>query len=405
MFSPDGKSLGINYTITVVGGVEPQPQSGLCLIEFGPGGSMRGHLVIADISGYTQFLTSSELDHANGIIGELLNAVIAAIQAPLKVSSIEGDAVFMYGAMPEGIAGQTVLESVELLYCSFASALQTMTLNTTCRCTACANINALGLKIVMHCGEFAKTDIGGRETLSGADVILTHRLLKNTIRDTTGVADYMLVTQQCVDDLGVQGIVAGWIPHTEEYEHVGEVVGYVSSLPDVWEFVRRQNENKVLQHDAWLSFSAYSKAPPAIVWDHLIDPIKRNAWQEATRHEISGESDGRIGPGAQYHCVHGEDNDVTVFTVLDMKTVDYVTFVIPVGEGMAMRYTDYVIPSGTGSRFVSYVAPVFWTETGETVPGEVLEQVAEFLADDYQASILRLATMADDAAASLAATT
>lgn len=68
---------------------------------------MHGHLVIADISGYTQFLTSSELDHANGIIGELLNAVIASIQAPLSVSSIEGDAVFMYGAMPEGISGQT----------------------------------------------------------------------------------------------------------------------------------------------------------------------------------------------------------------------------------------------------------------------------------------------------------
>ena len=36
-------------------------------------GSVQGHLVIADISGYTQFLTTSELDHANGIIGELLN--------------------------------------------------------------------------------------------------------------------------------------------------------------------------------------------------------------------------------------------------------------------------------------------------------------------------------------------
>lgn len=33
--------------------------------------SMQGHLVIADISGYAQFLTTSELEHANGIIGEL----------------------------------------------------------------------------------------------------------------------------------------------------------------------------------------------------------------------------------------------------------------------------------------------------------------------------------------------
>ena len=73
---------------------------------------MHGHLVIADISGYTRFLTESELEHATGIIGDLLNAVISAIQAPLTVSSVEGDAVFTYGAMPEGVNGQTVLKRI-----------------------------------------------------------------------------------------------------------------------------------------------------------------------------------------------------------------------------------------------------------------------------------------------------
>ena len=102
---------------------------------------MRGHLVIADISGYTQFLTESELEHANGIIGELLNAIVGAIQAPLKVSRIEGDSVFMYGVMPEGMSGQTVLESVELLYCAFAGSLETMVLYTSCQCKACVNMS------------------------------------------------------------------------------------------------------------------------------------------------------------------------------------------------------------------------------------------------------------------------
>ena len=207
---------------------------------------MQGHLIIADIYGDTRFLTTSEHEQANGIIGDLLNAVIAPVQAPFSVSGIEGDAVFMYCTMPERMSGQTVLESVELLYCAFASSLETMTLNTTCSCNACVNIASLGLKIVMHCGEFAKTEIGGRETISGPDVILTHRLLKNTIRETTGIDDYMLVTQQCVDDLDIAPMVAGWTDHTEEYEHVGEVKGYVSSLAEIWAFVRQQNENKVL---------------------------------------------------------------------------------------------------------------------------------------------------------------
>ncbi len=363
---------------------------------------MHGHLVIADISGYTQFLTSSELEHANGIIGELLNAVIAAIKAPLAVSSVEGDAVFMYGVMPEGMSGQTVLESVELLYCSFAESLETMVLNTTCRCNACANISALGLKIVMHCGEFAKTQIAGRETLSGPDVILAHRLLKNSIRDSHGIDDYMFVTQQCVDDLAVASMVSGWTPHAEEYEHVGEVSGYVSSLPDLWAFVRSQNENKVVQREAWLSLSAHSQAPPAVVWDHMVDPIKRTQWLGANSNEVTASNRGRIGPGSEYHCAHGDDNDLTIFTVLDMRPMDYVTFLIPVGDGVALRYTDYVIPSGRGTRVVTFAAPPFSADTGEVLPTEVLDQMEGPMRANVQPSMDRLAAMADEAAASLA---
>ena len=363
---------------------------------------MHGHLVIADISGYTRFLTESELEHANGIISELLNAVIGATEAPLTVSSIEGDAVFLYGTMPEGTSGQAVLESVELLYTSFASALETMILNTTCKCNACANINALGLKIVMHCGEYVTSEIGGRETVSGPDVIVAHRLLKNHIRESTGIDDYMLVTQACVDDLGIEAIVAGWVPHVEEYEHVGEVKGYVSSLPDVWEFVKQQTENKVVKGEAWLSVSTHSQAPPAIVWDHLIDPFKRTIWMDVAGNHVTGDLGGRIGPGSAYHCAHG-DGEISIITVLDMKTANYVTFVGTVMVGVAMTYTTYLIPSGSGTRIVSYAAPLVSIETGERLPDDALAGMASPLSDGHASQIDRLVKMADAANANLEA--
>lgn len=362
---------------------------------------VRGHLVLADISGYTRFLTESELEHANGIINELLEAVIGAIQAPLKVSSLEGDAIFMYGTMPEDTSGQTVLESVELLYCAFAAALETMVVNTTCACNACANITSLGMKIVMHCGDFVKSELAGRETLTGPDVIVAHRLLKNSITEQTGVGDYMLVTQDCVDELEVDSIVAGWIPHSENYEDIGEISGYVSSLPDVWAFIRQQREDKVVQKDAWLTISKYCKAPPAVVWDHLIDPFKRTRWLSANENRVEGRSGGRIGPGSEYHCAHGEENDVAVFTVIDIKALDYVTFVVPIQDGMAMRYTDYVFPSGKGTRMVTYAAPLFYTETGEQVPDEVLAEVAPTLGGIIEGQIDALVELADEAAQSL----
>ena len=363
---------------------------------------MRGHLVIADISGYTQFLTDSELEHAHGIIGELLNAVIGTIQAPLTVSSIQGDAVFMYGQMPEGTTGQAVLESVEMLYCSFASALETMVLNTTCQCNACVNISGLGLKIVMHCGEYVMTEIGGTQSLSGPDVIAVHRLLKNNIVEQTGIRDYMLVTQPCVDDLGIEDIVAGWTAHTEEYEHVGEVKGYISSLPDVWEFVRQQNENKVVQREAWLTTTAHSSAPPAIVWDHLVDPIKRATWMGANSNTMAKLDSGRIGPGSEYHCAHGDDNDIAIFTVLDRRPLDYITFVMPIMEGVAMRYTDYVIASGTGTRIVTNVAKLYSIDTGDNLSDDQLAELAGPVGDPYKRQLGQLTDMANQAAASLA---
>lgn len=365
-------------------------------------GTVRGHLVLADISGYTRFLTESELEHAYGIVNELLDAVIGAIQAPLTVSSIEGDAVFMYGAMPEETSGQTVLESVELLYCAFAAALETMIINTTCSCNACANINSLGMKIVMHCGDFMKSELAGRETLTGPDVIAAHRLLKNNVEEETGVSDYMLVTQACVDDLQVGSIVAGWIPHTESYDDIGEVTGYVSSLPDVWAFIRQQREDKVVQRGAWLSISKYSKAPPTVVWDHLIDPFKRTRWLSANDNRVEGKRQGRIGPGSEYHCAHGEHNEISIFTVTDIKTLDYVTFVLPVEDGMAMRYTDYVLPSGTGTRIVTYAAPLFNVETGEDVPADVLDALAPAFRANYEGQMDTLAGLADAASDNLA---
>lgn len=338
---------------------------------------MQGYLVIADISGYTQFLTDSELDHGNGVITDLLNSIIGAIEVPLTVSSIEGDAIFMYGEMTEGMYGQTVLESVELLYCAFASALENMVINTTCTCNACVNVGSLGLKIVMHCGEFMKSTVGGITTLSGPDVIAIHRLLKNNVVETTGIADYLLVTQKCVDELEVSHMVAAWTPHSEEYEHIGVVDGFVSSLHDVWAFLQKQKEIKVAPADAWDTVQGQSVAPPAVIWDHLIDPRKRVEWiKAAVDMDLTATRDGRVGPGTEFHCAHG-DGSISLFTVLDMRPFDYATVMVEFVEDSLVTYSYYLMPTGSGTRiFMHASAPT----TIEGVP------FPELASPDYQAA-------------------
>jgi len=56
-----------------------------------------GVLVLADISGFTAFVTATELEHGPAIIAELLGEVIREIAPPLEVQEVEGDAVFALG--------------------------------------------------------------------------------------------------------------------------------------------------------------------------------------------------------------------------------------------------------------------------------------------------------------------
>ena len=174
-----------------------------------------------------------------------------------------------------------------------------------------------------------------------------------------------------------------------------------SLLPDVWDFVRQQNENKVLQREAWLTTTAHSSAPPPIVWDHLVDPVKRATWLGANSNTMANVDSGRIGPGSEYHCAHGDDNAIAIFTVLDRRPLDYITFLLPVMDGVAMRYTDYVIASGSGTRIVTYVAKLFSVDTGEALPDEQLAEMASNVRDPYVQQVTHLAEMANQAAASL----
>ena len=47
-----------------------------------------GFLLIADITGYTMFLTRSELDHAQGILDALFKSIFAEIKAPILLSNL-----------------------------------------------------------------------------------------------------------------------------------------------------------------------------------------------------------------------------------------------------------------------------------------------------------------------------
>ena len=193
-----------------------------------------GCLLIADITGYTAYLSDSELEHAQETLSELLELLIEHTRPPLIISRLAGDAVISY-ALGDGFSqGQTFVEMLEDTYVAFRRAIELMVLNNTCRCNACANVSNLDLKFFVHYGQFGRQQLSAHDELVGSDVNLIHRLLKNHVVEETGFGAYTLFTDAAIQSMGLEEAGATMTPLTEEYDHLGQVQnlgpGYAAGL-------------------------------------------------------------------------------------------------------------------------------------------------------------------------------
>jgi class 3 adenylate cyclase len=182
----------------------------------------RVSLVLADISGYTRFMNlhSMSLLHAETIITELLEAVIDKAEHPLTLSKLEGDATFLYAESgdDEAAATRDVLRQVASFFEVFKAKMHALMECDGCICDACRNMGQLKLKAFLHHGEVAVKKIRQFEELAGADVILIHRLMKNTVP----AKEYILLTQKFFE---LSGGLAEQTPEarTEDCEGIGPV--------------------------------------------------------------------------------------------------------------------------------------------------------------------------------------
>ncbi len=190
-------------------------------------------LMLVDISGYTKFMVSheKELRHSQTIIGELLESLMHQVDVPLRISLIEGDALFLY-AIKSGDTevwrrrSANLVERLLALFTVFRRRLLEIGAYSVCKCDACVEVGDLRLKIIAHSGEALLTRVGDFPTLSGVDVITVHRLAKNSVPED----EYVLMTEAAYHDLQLpEGAVVR--ESTEEYD-TGSFKTYVY-LPDV----------------------------------------------------------------------------------------------------------------------------------------------------------------------------
>lgn len=313
--------------------------------------TQKGYILIVDISGYTAYLSQTELTHAQEILEALMTSLVEHIHPPIIISRIEGDGIFSYTLDNCFLQGQTLLEALEHLYCSFAFELEHITRNTTCNCKACARIPELGLKMIAHHGEFGIQTVGKRTDLVGTSVNLTHRLAKNSIKDQTNISEYVFFTKECIEALNLRDYAEeAMVFHRETYEHIGNVEGYVYDLIPVWQRDRERRRVVLPQEEIAIETEMELPVSPPIAWDYLSDPLVRASYLGSDMVTVS-KVNGRMMVGAQFHCAHGDN--VIDQLILDWQPFEYITLgqvlVLPgnMKANMRMMLKLEEIPEGT----------------------------------------------------------
>jgi hypothetical protein len=182
----------------------------------------KAFLIIADISGFTGFMSqkSISLNHAKQIVVRLLKSIIETTEGSLRVAEIEGDAVFLIAVVEgsEEDVARLVKKKIDDVFRAFQTERDSIDDLRTCVCNACVQVRSLQLKQVIHLGEVVREKIGSFEKYFGPDVILVHRMLKNSV----GAKEYVMMTLPANSAAGpLDGLRKE--ERTEEFEGMGKV--------------------------------------------------------------------------------------------------------------------------------------------------------------------------------------
>src|SRR5262245_54768802 len=188
-------------------------------------------LLIADIGGYTRFMKfhRASLAHAQEIVAQLLEAVIDATREHLKLAKLEGDAAFFYFAWPTGTEPnlEFVAEQAATIYRAFHARASDLKINTLCVCDGCQQAGNLKIKLVGHFGGVAMQKVKQLTELAGVDVIVVHRMLKNSVP----IPEYLLMTEpvHAMLDPALRDRAA---PLRLELDDIGPTAAYYLDLTD-----------------------------------------------------------------------------------------------------------------------------------------------------------------------------
>jgi hypothetical protein len=297
-------------------------------------------LFMPDISGFTQFVTATEISHSQHIIAELLQTLIDNNHLGLSIVEIEGDAIFFYKSggipSPEQIASQC-----RKMFIAFHRQLKKYDLLRICNCGACSTANQLTLKFVVHQGEVSFITVNNQTKLFGPDVILIHRLLKNDIPEH----EYMLLTDRiAAEKISPADKDLEWIQFTSgsaQYD-IGHINFQFSPFKSLYASIPEppRPELKVYRVPQPARFVVELNAPMRHTYSCLMDLKSRITYLPGVLDvRIEDERHNQINKlGTQHECIRNPAQDPAITTAVALSDDKMVFTETAVGKPMSFDY-------------------------------------------------------------------
>ena len=259
-------------------------------------------ILIPDISGFTEFMTTTELTHSSHAINILIDSILLAVGDEYEVSEIEGDAVLFIRKGPAP-SKKEILGTCLKIFNAFHFQRKFMQTHTICPCGACQAIINLTLKFVVHHGPLAEIRVGGFVKQSGMEMIVAHRLLKNGIANH----EYLLLTEKLLQQVAdpAEPVDLEWASSSDEYPSIGRIDYRFALLNEA-----RKNvpEPPVPQNYYHTDNTSFLELPVAVnyrdVYMVLMNIPGRVGWVPGLQKVVQDHPDVFIG--STHHCSFDE---------------------------------------------------------------------------------------------------
>ncbi|HRH60288.1 MAG TPA: DUF2652 domain-containing protein [Chitinophagaceae bacterium] len=273
-------------------------------------------ILIPDISGFTEFMTTTELSHSTKAINMLIDAIIKSAEDEYEVSEIEGDAVLLI-RKEEAPSQKEIIDACLKIFTAFHAQRLWIQHHAICPCGACQAIGNLALKFVVHYGAVAEIKTGRFVKQSGAEMIIAHRLLKNSIDSN----EYLLISEQLLRQSADSAALVQlqWTHSSEQYPSIGKVDYRYALLNEAREniLVPPQTQSNY-EGEELINIQMHINANYKDVYMVLMNIPGRPTWQQGLL-KVEQEMDG-VFVGSIHHCSF--ENYTTIVSPLSMQLSD-----------------------------------------------------------------------------------